>query len=62
MRETLVLSLGWEDPLGKEKAICGEPAGGPPPVAKVMRKEARHMQRPDQASGVPLEILEHLPP
>ena len=33
-----------------------------PPVAKVMRKEAWHMQRRDQASGVPLEILEHLPP
>ena len=27
-----------------------------------MRKEARHMQRWDPASGVPLEILEHLPP
>ena len=27
-----------------------------------MRKEAQHMQRQDQASGVPLEILEHLPP
>ena len=31
-------------------------------MAKVMRKEAWHMQRRDQASGVPLEILEHLPP
>ena len=31
-------------------------------LTKVMRKEARHMQRWDQASGVPLEILEHLPP
>ena len=30
-------------------------------MAKVMRKEARHMQRRDRASGVPLEILEHLP-
>ena len=29
---------------------------------KVMRKEAQHTQRRDQASGVPLEILEHLPP
>ena len=38
---------------------CGERA---PPVAKVMRKEARHTQRWDRASGVPLEILEHLPP
>ena len=33
-----------------------------PPVAKVMRKEARHTQRRDRASGVPLEILEHLSP
>ena len=33
-----------------------------PPVAKVMRKEAWHTQRRDQASGVSLEILEHLPP
>ena len=31
------------------------------PVAKVMRKEAWHTQRRDRASGVPLEILEHLP-
>ena len=31
-------------------------------MAKVMRKEARHTQRQDQASAVPLEILEHLPP
>ena len=31
-------------------------------MAKVMRKEARHTQRRDGASGVPLEILEHLPP
>ena len=35
---------------------------GAPPMAKVMRKEARHTQRWDRASGVPLEILEHLPP
>ena len=41
---------------------CQEPAWGTPPVAKVMRKEARHPQRRDRASGVPLEILEHLPP
>ena len=31
-------------------------------MAKVMRKEARHMHRQDRASGVPLEILKHLPP
>ena len=47
---------------------CQEPAWGTPPMAKVefmakvMRKEARHTQRQDRASGVPLEILEHLPP
>ena len=35
---------------------------GAPPMAKVMRKEARHTQRQDRASEVPLEILEHLPP
>ena len=42
-----------------EDPNCGERA---PPMAKVMRKEARHTQRRDQASGVSLEILEHLPP
>ena len=42
--------------------FCLEPVWGTPPVAKVMRKEARHTQRWDRASGVPLEILEHLPP
>ena len=41
---------------------CREPAWGTPPVTKVMRKEAWHTQRWDQASGVSLEILEHLPP
>ena len=45
--------------LEKEMATCGEQA---PPMAKVMRKEARHTQRRDRASGVPLEIFEHLPP
>jgi len=35
---------------------------GAPPMAKVMRKEAQYMQRRNRASGVPLEILEHLPP
>ena len=42
-----------------KKTGCGERA---PPLAKVMRKEAWHTQRRDRASGVPLEILEHLPP
>ena len=31
-------------------------------MTKVMRKEARHTQRWDRASGVSLEILEHIPP
>ena len=58
---------GWlPPPLGHEggdggEACCREPAWGTPPVAKVMRKEARHTQRRDRASGVPLEILKHLP-
>ena len=47
--------------LSNNLCYCREPALGAPPVAKVMRKEARHMQRRDQASGVPLDILEHLP-
>ena len=38
------------------------PGAEAPPLAKVMRKEARHTQRQDRASGVPLEILEHLSP
>ena len=45
-----------------ESYHCLEPAWGAPPMTKVMRKEARHTQRWDRASGVPLEILEHLPP
>ena len=31
-------------------------------MTKLMRKEAWHTQRRDRASGVPLEILEHLHP
>ena len=31
-------------------------------MTKVMRKEARHTQRWDRASGLPLEILKHLSP
>ena len=48
--------------LGITKVNCREPEWGTPPLAKVMRKEDRHTQRRDRASGVPLEILEHLPP
>ena len=61
MREICIWYLGWEDPLEKGKATCREPAWGTLPMAKVMRKEAWHMQRQDWASGVSLEILEHLP-
>ena len=46
----------------KVSLVCWEPGWGTPPVAKVMGKEAQHTQRWDRASGVPLEILEHLPP
>ena len=49
-------------PVHHQLLECREPAWGTPPVAKVMRKEARHTQRRDRASGVPPEILEHLPP
>ena len=41
---------------------CREPARDIPLVTKVMRKEARHTQRWDRASGVPPDILKHLPP
>ena len=42
--------------------VCREPDRDIPLVTKVMRKEARHTQRRDRASGVPPDILEHLPP
>ena len=57
--ETLTSSSWWKTILIIIILICWERA---PPMAKVMRKEAWHMQRRDRASGVPLEILEHLPP
>ena len=41
---------------------CRQPVWGTLPMTKVMRKEAQHTQRRDWASGVPLEILEHIPP
>ena len=41
------------------RASCGEQA---PPLAKVLRKEAWHTQRRDQASGASLEILEQSTP
>ena len=43
-------------------AHCRESARGTPLVTKVMRKEARHTQRRDQASEVSLEILEQSTP
>src|SRR5574341_1397968 len=41
---------------------CAGSRGGIPLWTKVMRKEARHTQMRDRASGVHLDILEHLPP
>ena len=41
---------------------CREPARDIPLVTKVMRKGAGHTQRRDRASGVPPDILKHLPP
>ena len=58
----IVNQLPYQPPQKDSNIRCGEPAWGPPPMAKVMRKEARHTQRRDRASGIPLEILEHLPP
>ena len=67
-------TLAWEIPRREEPGRlqsmgslrvghdCREPARDIPLVTKVMRKEARHTQRRDRASGVPPEILEHLPP
>ena len=49
--------------LEKDKeVVCREPARDIPLVTKVMRKGAQHTQRRDRASGVPPDILEHLPP
>ena len=67
-----VVMYGWESWTIKkaerwridafEPWCCAGSRWGIPLVTKVMRKEARHMQRRDRASGVPLDILEHLPP
>ena len=46
----------------QDEAGCRELARDIPLVTKFMRKEARHTQRRDRASGVPPDILEHLPP
>ena len=37
-----------------KNVYCQEPVWGTPPVAKIMREEARHTQRRDRASGDPL--------
>ena len=47
-------------PHGHRRQVPPVPLGGR--GGRAVRKEARHMQRRDRASGVPLEILEHLPP
>ena len=58
-----ILHIEWGSGIAQlEFYHCRGPAWGTLPVAKVMRKEARHTQRRDRASGVPLEILKHLPP
>src|SRR5574340_1102468 len=41
---------------------CAGSRGGLPLWTKVMRKEARHTQMQDRASGVHPDVLEHLPP
>jgi len=46
---------------GAETFLAGS-RWGIPLVTKVMRKEARHTQRRDRASGVRPDILEHFPP
>ena len=61
-----VLSLGSQEttrlPVCSSLTLCREPARDIPLLTKVMRKEARHTQRWDRASGVSSDILEHLPP
>ena len=54
---TVVLDKTLESPLDCKEiqpVHCQGPAWGTPPMAKVMRKEAWHTQRRDQASGNPL--------
>ena len=46
----------------QDEAGCRELATDIPLVTKFMRKEARHTQMRDRSSGVPPDILEHLPP
>src|SRR5574337_1173270 len=41
---------------------CARSRGGIPLWTKVMRKEARHTQMRDRASGVHPDVLEQLPP
>ena len=62
MAQRVVIHAAVQGPCAeKGSTVEGVPGAETPPMAKVMRKEARHTQRWDRASGVPLEILEHLP-
>ena len=51
----------WQQILSKS-TLCAGSRWGILLMTKVMRKEARHTQRRDRASGVPPDILEHFPP
>ena len=60
--QMVTAAMKLKDASSWKKSYDQLPGAGAPPLAKVMRKEARHTQRQEPASGVPLEILEHLPP
>ena len=51
---------GFSDKSESRSIMSGR--GGIPLWTKVMRKEARHTQMWDRASGIHPDILEHLPP
>ena len=51
--ECCLLIIHTAHTLDPYKSFCWGPAWGTPPMAKVMRKEAWHTQRRDQASGNP---------
>ena len=53
LQSPIIKHIDWTSSTCRERA---------PPLAKVLRNEAWHTQRRDQASGVSLKILEHLPP
>ena len=58
----MVLEKTLESPLDCKEIQPVLLGAGTPPVGKVMRKEAQHMQMWDRASEVPLDSLKHLPP